>query len=73
MTETTSVHLYDDAFSVDTQRWGTFVSYDLEGQALITALTEEQCVASTRWYLKQKQEGFTNDDPTYNGVVGGKL
>lgn len=69
----TCVHLYDDTFSVDPKKWGTFTSYDTEGQALITSLTEEECVRATRWYLKQKQEGFTDSDPTYDGEVGGKL
>jgi hypothetical protein len=36
-------------------------------------LTEEQCISATRWYLKQRQEGFTDDARTYDGVVGGKL
>jgi hypothetical protein len=36
-------------------------------------MTEEQCIAATRWYLKAKQEGFTDQAATYDGVVGGKL
>jgi len=48
---------YDDAFTVKRQRWGTFVSHDLKGAALITSLKEELCVAATRWYLKARQDG----------------
>lgn len=71
MTEAQTV-TYDDAFTVKKQRWGTYVSYDLEGNGLITSLTEEQCINATRWYLKEKQEGF-EDAKTYDSVVGGKL
>jgi hypothetical protein len=64
---------YDEAFWVKKQRWGTFVSVLADDTQLITALTEELCISSTRWYLKQRQEGFTDDAPTYTGEVGGKL
>lgn len=63
----------DEAFTVDKARWGTWRSFDKDGQAIITSLTEEQCIAATRWYLKQRQEGFTEKVTTYDGVVGGKL
>ena len=65
--------LIDGCFTVDKARWGTWRSFDKDGQAIITSLTEEQCVAATRWYLKQRQEGFTENATTYDGVVGGKL
>ena len=65
--------VHDDAFWVKRQRWGTFVSIGADDLEIITALTEEQCVSATRWYLKGKQEGFTDDARTYDGVVGGKL
>lgn len=65
--------IYDEAFTVKKQRWGTFVSYDLEGNGLITSLTEELCISATRWYLKARQEGFTEEVTTYDSVVGGKL
>jgi hypothetical protein len=64
---------YDDAFTIKKQRWGTFVSHDLDGAALITSMTEEQCIAATRWYLKAGQEGFTEEATRYDGTVGGKL
>lgn len=65
--------VYDDAFTVKRQRWGTFVSYDLEGNGIITSLTEELCISATRWYLKAKQEGFPEASTRYEGTVGGKL
>jgi hypothetical protein len=72
MTERTE-SVYDEAFTVRKQRWGTFVSQDLEGNGIITALTEEQCISDTRWYLKAKQEGFPKGEASYEGTVGGKL
>jgi hypothetical protein len=63
----------DDAFWIKKQRWGTFVSIGADDLEIITALTEEECLTATRWYLKAKQEGFTDDARTYDGVVGGKL
>ena len=65
--------MYDNAFNVDSKQWGTFTSYDAEGKALITSLTEESCVAATRWYLQSLQEGGFSDNVTYEGQVGGKL
>jgi len=64
--------LYDDAFYVEEKKYGLWSSSDKEGNGLITSLTEEQCVRSTRWYLKAKQEGFV-ETQTYDGEVGGKL
>jgi hypothetical protein len=67
-------HFIDGAFTVDKARWGTWRSFDREGKPIITSLTEEECIRSTRWYLKAKQDGlFTGDCKTYDGVVGGKL
>lgn len=62
----------DDTFRVEKKQWGTWQSYDKEGKGLVTTLTEENCIASTRFYLKGMQEGF-NQSITYDGVVGGKL
>jgi hypothetical protein len=71
--EKTNNELIDGCFSVTQQRWGTWVSQTEDGQGVITALTEEGCVKATRWYLKARQDGFTDCGPTYNGVVDGKL
>lgn len=65
--------VYDETFTVVKQRWGTYVSYDLEGNGIITAMTEEGCVSGTRWYLKAKQDGFGDNGTAYEGTVGGKL
>jgi hypothetical protein len=62
----------DDTFYIKEQRWGTWVSYDKEDKSIITSLTKEQCISATRFYLKGRQEGFT-ESQTYEGVVGGKL
>jgi hypothetical protein len=64
--------LYDDAFYVEEKKYGLWTSSDKEGNGIITSLTEEECVRSTRWYLKAKQEGFV-ETQTYDGEVGGKL
>lgn len=64
--------LIDDCFWVKRQRWGTFVSIHKDGHEIITALDENLCISSTRWYLKAQQEGFP-ESKTYDSVVGGKL
>jgi hypothetical protein len=63
----------DDCFRVEEKKWGTWSSYDKEGKELITSLQKELCVSATRWYLKEKQEGFVENEVKYEGVVGGKL
>jgi hypothetical protein len=62
----------DDAFYVKKQRWGTWVSYDKNDKALVTSLTEENCINATRFYLKGLQEGFS-ESFKHEGTVGGKL
>lgn len=66
--------LIDDAFYVEKKKWGTWQSYDKEGKGIITSLSEQQCVSTTRYYLKLKQENCLNEvGTTYEGTVGGKL
>jgi hypothetical protein len=65
-------NLIDEAFYVEKKRWGTYQSYDKEGNGLVTSLSEEQCTSATRFYLKGRQEGFT-ESTSYEGQVGGKL
>ena len=65
--------LVDGCFTVDKASWGTWRSYDAEGKALVTSLTEGACVNATRSYLKWQQDGFTENASSYDGVVGGKL
>lgn len=62
----------DDAFRVEETRWKTWRSYTKEGKELVTALTEDQCISGTRFYLKGLQEGWP-ETHKYNGTVGGKL
>jgi hypothetical protein len=64
--------LIDDCFYVEQKKYGLWDSKDLEGNGLVTSLTEEQCVSATRGYLKWKQEGFP-ESKNYEGTVGGKL
>ena len=67
--------LYDDCFYVEQKKYGLWYSYDKEGKGLITSLTEEEVIRSTRWYLKAKQEGKFDKtvEKTYTSEVGGKL
>lgn len=64
--------LIDDAFYVEQKKYGLWDSTDKDGKGLVTSLTEEQCIAATRFYLKGRQEGFA-ETRTYEGQVGGKL
>ncbi len=50
--------VYDECFTIKENRWGTFVSYTLDGRAVITAGNHEACLATTRFHLKGEQEGF---------------
>ena len=64
--------LIDDCFYVEEKKYGLWHSYDKDGKGLITALTEDQCISGTRFYLKGIQEGWT-ETKSYDGTVGGKL
>jgi hypothetical protein len=64
--------LIDDAFYVDEKKYGLWYSTDKEGNGLITSLTEDSCISATRYFLKGRQEGFS-ESKTYDGQVGGKL
>ena len=66
-------NLYDDTFYVEQSAWKTWKSYDKDGNALVTSLAQETCIASTRYYLKGKQEGFGEGTTSYEGFVAGKL
>lgn len=70
----TEKQFYDDAFYVEQKKWGTWQSYDKEGKGLVTSLTEEDCVRSSRFYLQLKQENRLNEVGTiHNGNVEHKL
>jgi hypothetical protein len=67
--------LIDDAFYIESKSWGTYQSHYPDGKGIITSLTEEECIRSTRWFLKQLQEAAFDklEEKTYSGEVGGKL
>jgi hypothetical protein len=48
--------LIDDCFFVKQKSWKTWGSYDKNHKFLVTALTKENCIESTRWYLKFLQD-----------------
>ena len=62
----------DGAFYVEQSRWKMWNSYDKDGNGIITSLTKENCISATRFYLKEKQEGWA-DCISYSGTVDGKL
>lgn len=66
---------YDDgAFYVNETKYGIWHSFDKDDKPLITSLNEEECVKTSRFYLKSKQDGtLNNTEVTYNSVVDGKL
>jgi hypothetical protein len=52
---------YDDnAFYIEQKRWGTWQSHYPDCKGIITSLTEDECIRSTRWYLKMLQEGWND-------------
>ena len=72
----TEKQLIDDAFYVEQKSFGTWQSFDKDGKGLVTSLTEEKCIAATRFYLKLKQDeknGIMVETKTYSGEVSGKL
>jgi hypothetical protein len=64
--------LIDNCFYIEQKKYGLWYSVDTDGKGLITSLTKEQCISATRFYLKGRQEGFS-ESKTYEGKVGGKL
>ena len=72
--EMTEPKLIDDAFYVEKARF-IWHSKDKDGNGLVSAVTEAQCINATRFYLKGKQEGWSEDNSRVvnDGTVGGKL
>ena len=66
---------HDDAFRVYKTKYGLWHSAAKDGEELVTAMTEEQCISGTRFYLKGRQEGWdeTTSRVMNDGKVGGKL
>ena len=66
--------LIDECFFIEQKQWGTYQSFDVDGKGIITSLTEKDCIAATRYYLKLKQENNLNQtEVTYSSTVEGKL
>jgi hypothetical protein len=65
----------DDAFRVYKTKYSMWHSAAKDGEELVTAMTEELCVSMTRFYLKGRQEGWTEESSRVlnDGKVGGKL
>jgi hypothetical protein len=63
----------DECFRVEQKRFGTWTSYDKEDKGILTTLSKEHLIDATRWYLRAKQEGFSEPTTQYDGTVGGKL
>jgi hypothetical protein len=65
----------DDAFRVYETKYGLWHSATKDGEELVTALTEQQCIDGTRFYLKGRQEGWNDDSSRVlnDRKVGGKL
>jgi hypothetical protein len=73
MQTTTEYEWIDDAFRVNETPYKLWHSFDKEGKPLITALTKDQCISGTRFYLKGLQDGWEDSTVKYDGTVGGKL
>jgi hypothetical protein len=69
--------VYDECFVVRKSRFSLFTSIKLDGTRMVTGLTLESCLHSTRFDLKSEQEGtlWTGDNVKIMGsaIVGGKL
>jgi hypothetical protein len=65
----------DDVFRVYKTQYGLWHSATQDGEELVTALSEELCIRMTRFYLKGRQEGWSEDQSRVmnDGKVGGKL
>jgi len=74
LNEMSEKQLIDDAFYVEKARF-LWHSKDKDGNGLVSAVTEAQCINATRFYLKGKQEGWSEDNSRVvnDGTVGGKL
>ena len=62
-------------YRVEASRWGTYSSYDKDGQQLVTGLTEEAVLAVTPMHLEANSPGYDGkyDGATFSSSVGVKL
>lgn len=58
MNDSDKIEWIDDCFRIEQSPWKTYKSYNRDNQELITSLTEDNCIAATRFYLKGLQDGF---------------
>ena len=65
--------LIDDCFYVEQSAWKTWKSFDKDGKSLVISLTQEACIAATRFYCKGLFGGFGESSKSYVGQVNGKL
>jgi len=65
----------DECFRVYKTQYGLWHSAAKDGEELVTAMTKEKCISSTRFYLKGRQEGWGEETTRVmnDGKVGGKL
>ena len=64
-------------FRVRKTRFGLHISYDRDGNELVTGLTLDSVVQMTPWHMFWEIYGYTppegQENIVYDGVVGGKL
>jgi hypothetical protein len=65
--------LIDDFFYIEQKSYGLWYSTDKEGNGLVTSLTEQSCIQATHFYLKGRQEGWSELEKVHEGTVGSKL
>jgi hypothetical protein len=73
--EIAEIEWIDDAFRVYKTKYSLWHSAAKDGEELVTAMTEQQCIEGTRFYLKGRQEGWNAETSRVmnDGKVGGKL
>ena len=62
-------------FRVSKSRWGTYTSYDKEGNGLVTGLTEEAVITVTPMHLEANSPGYDGkyDGSKFSSSAGVKL
>ena len=61
-------------FTIKKSQFNLYISYTMEGEALITSLTEWECESLTYSYLDWRANGFpATPNKKYDSNVGGKL
>ena len=74
-TVTDNYEWIDDCFRAYKTKYGLWHSVTKDGEELVTALSEQLCIRMTRFYLKGRQEGWSEESSRVmnDGKVGGKL